>query len=273
MLKLKKLKKDETYPTDKCSASRCKAPPTATYAAGTHWPVDVHLCDKHQADLAKTLEEIEKAGTETPPVSEKPASGLMPGSDTQASLVQEAAEAKDALAMIEAFKIAEQGDYDFANEALGDAKSAWKRLEKQKKEATKLLNDALKTIRGWFKPAQDFYAQAERILKAKIAEAHRRAQEEQDRALREAQEAHQAGDAAAVREAMVQSQASEIEQASNVSIIKTWDFEIVDAGLLPREYLVPNETAIRGVVKSLGDNANIPGVRVFKTDTVVRRGA
>ncbi len=53
-----------------------------------------------------------------------------------------------------------------------------------------------------------------------------------------------------------------------------WDFEIVDASgqvvedspLLPREYLMPNEKAIRRVVGALGDKARIPGVRIKRTE-------
>ncbi len=44
-----------------------------------------------------------------------------------------------------------------------------------------------------------------------------------------------------------------------------WDFEIVDEQKLPRQYLKPDEKAIKGVVDSLGDKTNIPGVRVFPT--------
>ena len=42
-----------------------------------------------------------------------------------------------------------------------------------------------------------------------------------------------------------------------------WDYEVVDAALLPREYLVVNDKAIRGVVRALKDKTSIPGVRVF----------
>jgi hypothetical protein len=199
--------------------------------------------------------------------------GVIPDADIQASLIQEAADAKEALAMIEEFEITEQSDYDFANEALGDAKSAWKALERRKKTATKPINAALKEIRSWFKPAQDFYGHAERILKNKLVEAHRKAAEVQDAALRAAQAAHAEANPAAVREALVQSQAAEIQQADNVSIVKSWAFEITDAAALPRKYLMPDVTKIGGVVKTLGDVANIPGIKIYQKDTVVRRGA
>lgn len=42
-----------------------------------------------------------------------------------------------------------------------------------------------------------------------------------------------------------------------------WDFQIVDAAKLPRKYLMPDEKAIRNIVKALGQEHGIPGVSVF----------
>ncbi len=49
-------------------------------------------------------------------------------------------------------------------------------------------------------------------------------------------------------------------------------FEIVDASLLPREYVVPDEARIRKVVNALKTDANIPGVRVW-TERQIAAGA
>lgn len=42
-----------------------------------------------------------------------------------------------------------------------------------------------------------------------------------------------------------------------------YDFEIINADIIPRQYMQPNLVAIGGVVRSLKEQANIPGVRVF----------
>jgi len=44
---------------------------------------------------------------------------------------------------------------------------------------------------------------------------------------------------------------------------EVWDFEIIDANLIPRQYMQVNTVAIGGVVRSLKAQASIPGVRVF----------
>lgn len=41
-------------------------------------------------------------------------------------------------------------------------------------------------------------------------------------------------------------------------------FRIVNASLIPRQYLMPNEVAIGGVIRSLRAEANIPGVQFYE---------
>lgn len=63
---------------------------------------------------------------------------------------------------------------------------------------------------------------------------------------------------------------------SVASLRTTWEFEVVDAALVPREFLSVSETAIRVAVKAATtpDNKNtlrIPGVKIFaRTESIVR---
>ena len=45
-----------------------------------------------------------------------------------------------------------------------------------------------------------------------------------------------------------------------------WDFEIIDARAVPREWCSPDETRIKAYVKSVGLSADISGVRVFQKE-------
>lgn len=58
------------------------------------------------------------------------------------------------------------------------------------------------------------------------------------------------------------------QKVAGVSFVKGWGYRIVDAKKLLREYLMPDERRIAGVIKSLGDAAVIPGVEVFETSSV-----
>ena len=63
-----------------------------------------------------------------------------------------------------------------------------------------------------------------------------------------------------------------VTKTAGLSTRENWEFQILDASKLPREYLMPNEAAIRAVVKGLKGNTNIPGVRVYRDDIVAGRG-
>lgn len=61
-------------------------------------------------------------------------------------------------------------------------------------------------------------------------------------------------------------------KVAGLSTRENWNFRIVDASKLPREYLIADEAAIRGVVKAMKGKTNIPGVEVYRDDTVAGTG-
>lgn len=60
----------------------------------------------------------------------------------------------------------------------------------------------------------------------------------------------------------------EVPQVEGISSSKKWTFRITDETLIPRQYLMVNEPAIRSVVKALKQNTQIPGVEVYSEDSV-----
>lgn len=52
-------------------------------------------------------------------------------------------------------------------------------------------------------------------------------------------------------------------KVQGISYRDNWTFRITDPNKIPREYMVPNETAIRKVVSALKDKSNIPGIEVY----------
>ena len=63
----------------------------------------------------------------------------------------------------------------------------------------------------------------------------------------------------------------EAPKVVGVSSREDWKYEIQDERLIPREYLMVNEKAIGGVVRSLKAQTNIPGVRVYVFRTIASR--
>lgn len=56
------------------------------------------------------------------------------------------------------------------------------------------------------------------------------------------------------------------------SVRQVWNFEIVDAAQIPREYLMPDEKKLRAAVRSMGVRA-IPGVHIYEEANVSVRPA
>jgi colicin import membrane protein len=142
-------------------------------------------------------------------------------------------------------------------------------------------------------------AAAERArLEEEAAAATAKASADAEVLLKQADEAKQSGDAETA--ARLESQASTrveqgaftaqvLEQTSSlmsaptsqvstpkvrgVSKREVWKFEITDPALVPREYLVIDESKIRGVVQALKGATTIPGVRAYPDSQIAARAA
>lgn len=56
----------------------------------------------------------------------------------------------------------------------------------------------------------------------------------------------------------------EVPKVSGGPVYRTvWKFRIKDVRLIPKEYLVPDEVKIGGVVRAMKESTNIPGVEVY----------
>lgn len=53
-----------------------------------------------------------------------------------------------------------------------------------------------------------------------------------------------------------------------VSVRREWTGEVVDAGLLPREYMIPDTARLEAATRSLGADPGIPGWRAFQVERV-----
>lgn len=141
----------------------------------------------------------------------------------------------------------------------------------------------LKSKLGGWQAAQDALREAEMKAAQEKAEAEARAKREAEaKAMQDqAAAAKRAGDvqqAAELRTAAKELKAAPVVVAvdavapvvkpTGVSTTYSYDFEIDNVALIPREYMVPDEVAIRRVVKALKEKTNIPGLRVVRKPMV-----
>jgi hypothetical protein len=135
------------------------------------------------------------------------------------------------------------------------------------------IYDPLKSVYVYVKGVMSAWdVEQERIRKAeetRLREVARKAEEE--RLLTEAIAAESAGEkeeAAAIMEEPVYVPPIVLQKAvpkvQGMSFRTIWKFRIKDVNAIPRQYMVPNEVAIGGVVRSLKASANIPGIEVYE---------
>jgi len=59
--------------------------------------------------------------------------------------------------------------------------------------------------------------------------------------------------------------------AADYRLTETWDIEVVNAELVPKQYCVPDEVKIRRIVKANNGQIEIPGVRIFRKRSVASK--
>lgn len=134
--------------------------------------------------------------------------------------------------------------------------------EAARKERERLEREAAKEAEKARIDAEKAQARAEALEadgKAERAEAIRQAAAEKEQARLSEAAALQLAAASVTADVVRMPEAAVV----GVSYRETWDFEIVNTDLIPREFLIVDQKAIGGVVRSLKGKTNIPGVRVF----------
>jgi hypothetical protein len=172
------------------------------------------------------------------------------------------------LTQLKLLEISTEADVEIANDLLGQAKADFKRLDDKRRTATQPLNAALHEINSWFKPLLSMYQQAESILKDKIAKAIAATQQAQDAAL--AQLAAAGGSTSAEMIVIAHGQKL-LDAPKNITICKEWDFEILDSEKVPEQFWMLDMAKLHTAVKESKQDTQIPGIRVFSRDLVIRR--
>ncbi len=133
----------------------------------------------------------------------------------------------------------------------------------------------------------DYFAEQRRKreeAERKRLEEERKRREEEERRLQEAMEAEEKGDKEKAEQIINESAEEEKNikpqvvipgkpKLENVHTRLDYDFKIIDSEAIPRQYMIPDETLIRRVIKASKGKINIPGIKVIKKEVVVTRNA
>jgi ketosteroid isomerase-like protein len=296
-VRLKVLKSKEVYPATECSGFKCHAPVFEqqeemegdlgggkTRKLGT-----VYLCKRHHKlyfsgapeegnpPQLKLVEDEPLARIEQEMAiiaASDPRTTAQAAADAKQDLSKEAAELAEVLAMVREYVMESEDDVAFAVQSRGEAKEQFDALEERRKKATGPLNQSLREINSWFKPATEAVKAIIEAWNEKLKELRATAEAKRDELAQTAELAYQEGDLAGVRTAMVAASGVQLKPAG-IQYQENWCFEVTDVGALPREFMMPNMDAIKAVVKTLQDKTTIAGVRVWN-DPIVKsapRGA
>lgn len=183
------------------------------------------------------------------------------------------------------YQVATPQQYEAGAEDLKRVKTAQKRLEDTRTEITGPINASLKAINNLFRAPGDRLARIERAIKGKLmdyADAQERLQREEQRkaeaaAQRErerlealARKAQEAGRTEAAERHEERAAAvvapvihREPPKVAGLATREVWKFDVLDAGKVPREFLMVDEQKIRRYVAAMKGEAKIEGVRVY----------
>lgn len=194
---------------------------------------------------------------------------------TQRDLATYKATATKVVNKANATEIATEADYTKAGDQLVLIKGAEREVTERKNKIVKPLNEALKETRNLFRPIEDQLAAARKVVQDSMLSFRQKAEAERQRIEQEAQAKLDQGeiteDEAIDSVAAASSPAKTMHGARGKTTVRTTrEIEVVDAALIPRQYLVPDLVAIRRRALGIGcEPAEIPGVKVVERESIV----
>ncbi len=191
------------------------------------------------------------------------------------------------LAEMEGLTIANNDQFEETGAFVQGIKSKQKEVKGHYEDKRARTYDAYKTITTEISSYIDPLVKAEHIVKKKLGDYRiemvrlRRIEETEKLAIAETEaeerqlvEAEELGDDSILDEPLIVAPPvleTEVPKMKGMSFTTVWKFEVVNVSELPREYLMPDERMIGGVVKALKDKTQIPGIRVFSEQQVGAR--
>ena len=167
------------------------------------------------------------------------------------------ADALEIIDSLDAIEIVDEESNEMVGELLRTTHENLKAIEAKRKEATAPLMQAKKAIDAWFKPAKTALEDAKALLKRKSEQWYRDQETRRQAAL----------DSGDVETALATPEAT---TSTATATRKVWTIEIVNADLVPRDYMVVDEGKIREAMNVHGpENVEIPGIKISQETKIV----
>lgn len=174
-------------------------------------------------------------------------------------------EATEQLAQLSAWTPASQEDIAFAGALLANVRERADALEAQRLTIAAPLTQASKACNALFKPVSDVFSAMDDLLVEKIVGHMRATLEQQEAALAAVNAGDRRPEIVALAHASPQLPEGFSEQV-------TYDVEVEDINLVPKELLQLNVALAKAYVKERKGQVSIPGVRVIPKVGLRRTG-
>lgn len=151
-----------------------------------------------------------------------------------------------------------------------DANTAWKKAIDQRTKYLAPYVEAENAVDAKIRVYLNEEERKRREEEARVQEAQRKEAARLQKRSEKAAEQGKTEKAEELRERAEQTQIatpiipSTVPKVAGMVKRKIWKFKIVNASLIPREYLVPDEVAIGAVARAMKEKTNIPGVQVYE---------
>lgn len=183
------------------------------------------------------------------------------------------AQTTKALSAANDYKITNADDLAKGTDLLKKIKDIGKAVTERKKEITDPLNNALKSARDLFRPIEQNYAEAERIVKNKILEWQRvedeRIKKEQNKIATKVESGKMSLEKAVDKmEDVGTVQTSAKGKTGAISTREIPKYEVTEENKVPREYCSPDMAKIK---RALDAGIEVPGARKYYEKVISAR--
>lgn len=193
--------------------------------------------------------------------------------------VTDAASNERAIAFLKAIKAAQKKVTDFFEPIKSAAHRAWKQTTESEAQLLDPLKIAEKSVKD---KSITWMAEQERIRQAEQlrlqAEADERARRQRERLEKEASrlktpelKEQRMAQAEAVTAPVVEV-AKQVGNTAGTALKKVWKHKVVDASLVPREWLTVNDTALASFARSTKGSVNVPGIMFYSENQMAVSG-
>ena len=177
-------------------------------------------------------------------------------------------DAEASLDFIKRYQIETGAQFAGAVRMVAEIKTKFGEVDARRKQYTSKLADLVDQFNGEFKPGLEALKEAEKTLKDKLAGFAKTTTEQRAALLLAASEAAEAGDQAKADALIAEAAGCEVPEVKGCSIRDVWTGEIEDAEAIPREYLIPDEKALKAITKARKCDPKIPGWRAYPQPSV-----